>query len=185
MKNIRPAEAGSCREPERDIRRNITRIVAFQVIYVLAHYLYDWWPNAVTSLFSGINESVFQHMKIGFYAWLAVSTAEWLVYRPGEFRDFLPSRLLGAVLVPFLFTLIWYLAPGIVGRMPSDLVEIIWANFSILIGGLFIQAIEDQMACRPLSRILKVYAYALAALSVFLYTLFTLRPPWVDLFAEP
>ena len=44
----------------------ILKIVLFQLLFLLLHYLYDWFPNSITTIFSGINESVYQHMKICF-----------------------------------------------------------------------------------------------------------------------
>ena len=44
----------------------------------LLHFLYDWVPNPLTALVSGVNESVWEHMKLLFvpvFLYLAVSGA--------------------------------------------------------------------------------------------------------------
>lgn len=45
----------------------LVKIILIHIIFMLLHYLYDWYPNDSTAIFSGINESVYQHMKIGFF----------------------------------------------------------------------------------------------------------------------
>ena len=59
----------------------IWKIIIFQVVFLILHYLYDWFPCQVTQIFSGTNESVFQHMKIGFYSYLVVAFIEFLLIR--------------------------------------------------------------------------------------------------------
>lgn len=55
---------------------------------VLLHFLYDWWPNAVTALFSPVKESLWEHVKIVYWPYLA---AALLLNRgrPGGIRPWL------------------------------------------------------------------------------------------------
>ncbi len=169
----------------RKTGRIVTRAVAFQIAFVVGHFAYDWWPSPVTAVFSGVDESVFQHMKIGFYAWIAVSAGELVALRPAPLVGFLASRLLGAVFAPLIFTTLWYLAPAIFGPLESDLAEILWANATVLAAGLFIQGLEDRLGERRLGRPLEIAAFAFALVALFLFARFTAAPPWVDLFAPP
>jgi hypothetical protein len=170
-------------------RRNVwilvARALAFQVVFLFLHFAYDWWPNCVTAIFSGVDESVFQHMKIGYFSWLVVSLLEWAALRPKPTLDFAASRLLGAAFIPPMFAGIWYLAAAVVGPLPSDLVEILWANVVIFAASIFVLDIEDHIGSRPMSTRLKVYSFALAALACFTYVRFTVCVPWVDLFEIP
>jgi hypothetical protein len=34
---------------------------------VLLHFLYEWWPNSLTALFSPVRESLWEHVKIVFW----------------------------------------------------------------------------------------------------------------------
>ena len=52
------------------------------------HFLYGWWPNAVTALFSPANESLWEHVKLVFWPLLGAA----LVLnrdRPGGMRPWL------------------------------------------------------------------------------------------------
>lgn len=48
---------------------NLKKIKIINVIGVFAlsflfHFMYEWWPNTVTSIFFPVNESIWEHMKI-------------------------------------------------------------------------------------------------------------------------
>ena len=48
---------------------NLKKIKIINVIGVFAlsflfHFMYEWWPNVVTSIFFSVNESIWEHMKI-------------------------------------------------------------------------------------------------------------------------
>ena len=167
------------------IKQYAARAAAFQVVFVLVHFAYDWWPNGLTTFFSGIDESVFQHMKIGFWSWIFMSAGEWAIRRPVAVWDYISSRLLGALLAPFLFTLVWYLGPALVGRMPNDFAEIVVANLSLVVAGLFAQGIQDQVGRVHVPVPLRVACFLAAGLAVFFFVRFTIEPPWVDVFTPP
>jgi len=44
----------------------------------LLHFVYGWWPNALTAIFTPVNESVWEHLKLLFWPYLA---AAWLLVR--------------------------------------------------------------------------------------------------------
>ncbi len=167
--------------------RNVLKLAAFALFFAFFHFAYDWWPGPLTALVSGIDESVFQHAKIGYFAWIAASIVEALAAHPARasLSDWIASRLWGAGLVVGLFTVVWYLAPALYGPLPSDAIEVLWAFASILAGGAVAQALEQQLLRAPLSRFLRVLAFASAGLALFLFVRFTRERPWVDLFAPP
>ena len=52
------------------------------------HFLYEWLPNPVTALLSPINESLWEHIKLIYWPYLAA--ALWLNRgRPGGIRPWL------------------------------------------------------------------------------------------------
>lgn len=57
------------------------------------HFLYAWWPNAATALFSPVNESLWEHVKLVFWPFLGAALVlnrgrpggvrPWLLVLPG------------------------------------------------------------------------------------------------------
>lgn len=65
----------------------LTWLAALLAGFVL-HFLYEWLPNAVTALFSPVNESLWEHIKLIFWPFLGAA----LVLnrdRPGGIRPWL------------------------------------------------------------------------------------------------
>lgn len=48
---------------------------------ILLHFLYDWLPSPLTAVFSPVRESLWEHVKIIYWPFLA---AMWLLTRGGE-----------------------------------------------------------------------------------------------------
>ena len=75
--------------PKRQLA--VTWIAAILAGCVL-HFLYEWQPNAVTALFSPVNESLWEHVKLVFWPFLGAAlylnrgrpggTRPWLLMLP-------------------------------------------------------------------------------------------------------
>lgn len=59
-------------------RRWIIAWVLTTLAGVLLHFLYIWLPNPLTALIAPVNESVWEHLKLLFWPYLA---AAWLLVR--------------------------------------------------------------------------------------------------------
>ena len=45
----------------------------------LAHYMYEWFPNTITSVFFPVNESLWEHMKIIYTSTLVATLIESII----------------------------------------------------------------------------------------------------------
>jgi hypothetical protein len=83
------------------------KVISFQIIFLVLHYSYDWFPNKITHLFSGIDESVYQHMKLAFYAYFPVVIGEILFQRKSiqSWVNFCYARILSFTILP-LFVMV-------------------------------------------------------------------------------
>ena len=91
-------------------------VIFSAVLGTLSHFFYEWsGQNPVVALFSPINESTWEHMKLVFFPILV-----WSLLLPAGIRKDFPAMrcallaggLLGTWLVPVLF----YTYSGILGR---------------------------------------------------------------------
>ena len=60
------------------------KIIAIFVIFLLSfpiHFLYDFIPNFLTSIFAPVNESIWEHMKILYTTYLIYGGIEYLLFR--------------------------------------------------------------------------------------------------------
>ena len=69
-------------------RQLILTCIAAILAGCVLHFLYQWLPNAVTALFSPVNESLWEHVKLVFWPFLGAA----LILnrdRPGGMRPWL------------------------------------------------------------------------------------------------
>ena len=69
-------------------RQLILTCIAAMLAGCVLHFLYQWWPNVGTALFSPINESLWEHVKLVFWPYLGAA----LILnqgRPGGIRPWL------------------------------------------------------------------------------------------------
>ncbi|RKY15493.1 MAG: hypothetical protein DRP82_01575 [Planctomycetota bacterium] len=160
----------------------------FLLAFCVFHYGYELTEMAFLTPFCGTNESVFQHLKMAFWAYVLLSAIELALMRKREnqkIKNLVYSRMLSAVLIPWIVLLTWYLLPGVFGRVESIFIEVSWAVLVTYLSGLFVVQIEKEVEKVQFQVATKVVLLTLTVISAFLFVLFTYRPPWIDLFVNP
>lgn len=59
----------------------IIGVVVIFIFTVLFHFLYDWFPNVVFSIFFPVNESIWEHMKLLYSGIIAWGVLEYFILR--------------------------------------------------------------------------------------------------------
>ena len=59
----------------------IIDIFLLSILSVIAHNIYNYFPNILTAIFFPINESIFEHMKIIFTSLLITSIVDYMVLK--------------------------------------------------------------------------------------------------------
>lgn len=166
----------------------LLKLLTVWIIFILLHYAYDLFPGAVTSYFSAVSESVFQHLKIGFWSYILVSIGEFFLFRPdaGRFIHFTASRLLGLLFFLWAMIIVFFTAPAILGGpAPTMFLEIINANLSLglsIFAGIIIERNTENITFSKASILVLILLFALLLME---FSIFTYRLPWADLFANP
>ena len=158
-----------------------------QIAFLLLHYSYDWFPNTITRILSGTNESVFQHMKIAFYSYGLVSLVEFLIFRKvlKDPLNFGITRMASTVFYCWPMFILFFTPPAIFGKYPNDIYEIVSANIILytisIIAGIF----ELELSRIKLSKEFRVVAIGLTLVFITILTIYSFKDPWFDVFAIP
>ena len=151
------------------------------VVGTLLHFLFDWTGgNVAVALFSAVNESIWEHLKLLYYPMVAVALAEYFFWGR-ENSAFWCIKLTGIALGLALIPIIYYTYTGALG-VKSDWVNI--ALFFLVAAAVF--WVEARLFQRNFS--CKINARAAVALIVLLgvvFTVFTFAPPHMPLFQDP
>ena len=124
-------------------------------------------------------ETTFFHMKMLFFAYVAVTLVEFLVRRSKirSVQSFVFSRALIAVVYPWLTITIWFSAEAVGIHLPVIPWEIVYANVITVVGIYMALRMEELFAETDFRLSLK-WLIALAFVTALLaYVSFSLKTP--------
>lgn len=147
----------------------------------LLHFLFDWTGGSpVAALFSAVNESIWEHLKLLFYPMAAVALVQYFFWGR-ECPNFLCIKLLGSLTGILLIPTLYYTYTGILG-INAD-----WFNitlFFLTAGFVFwleTKLFQRDFSCPLGSRLSLLLLWLIAVL----FTVFTFLPPRIPLFRDP
>lgn len=150
------------------------------VLGTLLHFLFDWTGGAVlAALFSAVNESIWEHMKLLFYPMLLFAGIEYRLLGK-ENPSFWCVKLAGIMAGLALIPVVYYSYTGILG-LSAD-----WFNIAIffLAAGvtyyLETKLLERGLRCRFGGVALFLLLFVAVA-----FTVLTFLSPRIPLFQDP
>ncbi len=166
--------------------RVLLKATLYLIVFSVLHFAYEVlrWPLLIP--FCGVDESVFEHLKMGFWSYSIVNVIEYLLGRKKvQQGNFWQPRVLSAILVPWFIVIVWYMAPALVGHIQSVAVELIWAFAVTFISAIIGCSLEKNIQRVSLTKGIKIAVTVLYILSIVFYIRFSFTKPWIDLFINP
>jgi hypothetical protein len=153
-------------------------ILAGSALHFLFAWTGYWWPAAIIG---AVNESTWEHLKIGFWPMLIWALIEYPFLRDRTLNYWV-AKCAALLILPLMIAVPFYTYTAIIGQ------HYVIADASIFVGAV----IAGQMASYKLltageigRRWLKGLAVALVAILVVAYSLLTYYPPRNFLFEHP
>ena len=159
----------------------------FLLIFALIHFIHKLIPSTVTLIIGANDESVFSHLKMAFWSCLFMILFEIVFFKKylDNMTRFVASRLISAILAPWIEIVIWFIAPALLHNPLPLEYELVWAFFVVYLIGMFLAIIERDMIKIQFSTSALVVICALIGMTLFFFTVFTFEKPWIDIFALP
>lgn len=163
---------------------------------ILLHFAYEWsGSNNFVGLFSAVNESTWEHMKLLFMPALVYSLAETFFCKK-DCACLLPARVTGLLIGLLFIPIAFYSYSGIIGKSFSAVNILIFAISVFLTFYLSFRIAESVRQqtpgdstesqqpeqCRYLS---ENAAYTILLVLFLLFLIFTYVPPQIGLFQNP
>lgn len=151
------------------------------VVGTLLHFLFDWTEgNICVALFSAVNESIWEHLKLLFYPMVAFSLIEFCFWGR-SLKSFWCIKLIGIIIGLVLIPVTYYTYIGALG-INAD-----WLNISIFfLVTAFVYWTETKLfKSGHFCCIHPKLPVILIVLLAVLFTAFTFLPPHVPLFRDP
>ena len=147
----------------------------------LLHFLYDWSGQSILiAPFSGVNESIWEHMKLLYFPMLVFAVIESIYWKEKP-KNFWCMKLLGFLFGLLLIPALYYTYTGALGVFRD------WVNISIF----FLSAgAAYVLECHGMKHgkgccISSGAAVTVMALIGLAFVLWTFRPPLLPLFQDP
>lgn len=157
----------------------IITVIICLILGTLLHFTYEWsGKNLIVALFSAVNESTWEHLKLAFYPMLLMANIGYFIIGKRS-RNYWMAQTLGMLVAIIFITTFFYTYTGVIGT-----------NFAVLDIGSFIVAIllGEYVTYRLLT---STKAYNAELISIFFllillfsFIIYTFSPPKIELFKD-
>lgn len=146
----------------------------------LSHFLYDWTGNnTIIGLFTPVNESIWEHMKLLFFPMLAYSLLMIIICRR-NYPCIIAASCLGILTGTFLIPLLYYSYTFILGK---DVFILDIATFILSILIAFWLTYRLALSCKRKTFTLFLFTLVYGLFVCFI--IFTYHPPDASIFKDP
>lgn len=169
---------------KRLLRYEVIGVFLIFILGCLWHFIYDMsGENYILGLFAPVNESMWEHWKLGIYPILIYSIIEYKFVKE-EANNFWFSKFISIIvfeIVCFSLTGLWH---GLFKDANSTLSLIVDIG-AYFIGILVAQIISYIISCKGTeNKKLKYIAIIGIVLQIIIFTVFTFNPPRYEYFKD-
>ena len=150
------------------------------VVGTLLHFLYEWLNITVVALFSAVNESVFEHMKLLFFPMFVFSIIESR-YFSKYYKNFWQTKLFGTLVGLTVIPTLYYTYTGALG-VSAD-----WFNITIFFISAAISYFVETKLLKKYKKhlISSKLAFIILIVIMLAFFIFTFIQPKIPLFQDP
>lgn len=164
------------------LKTNFYRFLFISILGTLLHFTYEWsHNNAVVGLFSAVDESAWEHLKLLFFPMLFLTLIELFFFRQTLPQNFLKARVTGIFLGMTLIIVVFYTLLGIIGKS-IDFLNIVLYFIAVLFA-LWIENKQYKNTEKEVSSASSLASSILLIFTLFFFV-FTFWPPDIGLFWE-
>ena len=154
--------------------------VIFTIILgTLLHFTYEWSNGSnIVALFSAVNESTWEHIKLLFFPYLLYAIFEYIMLKD-EYDNIITAKLLGVISGMILIPLLFYSYQALFQK------DCFIIDISIFVISVIISYVISY-------RIMKNDSYSFEIISIFIlllitiaFFIFTFNPPECFIFLDP
>ncbi len=149
----------------------------------LLHFVYEWsGKNLIVGIFSPVNESIWEHLKILFIPYLIFTLIEYPIYAK-RYKNYFYAKCSGVILGLISIIVLYFTYSGIIGK------NIDWVNVIIFLISVALSygvSMYMLLFCERKASLRKeIIAGVIFILIFILFAIFTFYPPQINLFEDP
>lgn len=145
------------------------------------HFTFDWSGHqAIIAVFSAVNESVWEHLKLGFWPALLYALIEYRYLRKSA-TNFFFAKTVGIYLIPITITVLFYSYTAVLGESVF-FIDILTFVIAVIVGQL---TSYKLLTFRKLPDHLNKISLVALILLGLAFVLFTFYPLQLPIFRDP
>lgn len=161
------------------LKANIFRFISISVLGVLLHFTYEWsGKNPAVALFSAVNESTWEHLKLLFFPMLLLTFIELTLIRGKLPDNYLQARTLGILSGMAFIIITFYTLWGVLGKMLE------FVNIAIYFLGVIFALLCENKLYNSQIKISRFTSACILAILTGAFFAFTHRAPNIGLFFD-
>lgn len=159
----------------------LSRFLFISVLGVLLHFTYEWsGDNPIVALFSTVNESTWEHLKLLFFPMLLLTIIELLFTEKRQLpSNYLFARTIGILSGMAFIVIAFYTLTGVFAKLPDAV------NITLYFLGVFLALCIENKINRGNSQNHSAFAAIVLLALTIAFFVFTKYPPSIGLFANP
>lgn len=168
--------------------RNYTKIKKWEIVGFfwviivgsLLHFTYEWsGESTIVAIFSPVNESVWEHLKLGYFSLLLFSLIEYGFIK-NDTNSFFIGKAIGILAMEIFIVIVFYGYTSITKEAVS-FIDI----GSFVVGALICQLISYKIMKKEFGNIVNVLGLIVFLLIGCSFALFTFYTPKLPIFMDP
>jgi multisubunit Na+/H+ antiporter MnhF subunit len=169
-----------------DKRRHIFFYELAGIVFIIVfgsilHFTFEWSGNqAIVGVFSAVNESVWEHLKLGFWPAMVFALIEYR-YLKKLTDNLLFAKTVGIYLIPIIITILFYSYTAILGESIL-VIDILTFVIAVIVGQLVSYRLLTWKSVPYNLNMISLIALILLGLA---FVLFTFYPPQLAMFQDP
>lgn len=147
----------------------------------ILHFTYDFFETDFTAIFSAVNESTWEHLKLLFFPVMIFAIIEYFIYGK-KYTNFWASKVISLLIGMLAIVVVFYTYTGIIGESSGIFNILLFVASTILTYWLNCMFIENELFK---SEILNKIAVILSIIIFVMFWIYTFYPPLINLFRDP
>lgn len=150
------------------------------IVGSLLHFTYEWSNNSViVGIFSPVNESVWEHLKLGYWSLILFSIIEYPFIKK-YVESYYLGKALGVIVLEITIIIIYYSYTAITRK------SILWIDiFTYVIASIFCQLVSRYIIKKKVPIIGEYIGVIILLILGFALIFFTFYPLKLPIFKDP
>ena len=164
------------------LRFQIFSLLFTYVLGTILHFTYEWSnENSIVALFSAVNESTWEHLKLLFFPMLITTIIGYFYLKTekDEYNNFLCARIKGILCALTFVVVFFYTYTGLIGR------NFAFLDIGSFFAGVFLGEYVTFKQMKKDEKCNKFIAISVLTVLLFCFMFFTYNAPHIGLFRDP